>query len=36
MPEELKNVIKLLYCYAREDKSFREELEKHLRPLKRL
>src|SRR5437588_3223438 len=36
MPETSKQEIKLFYCYAREDKALRDELEKHLSSLKRL
>jgi tetratricopeptide (TPR) repeat protein len=36
MPETFKQEIKLFYCYAREDKALRDELEKHLGSLKRL
>jgi len=28
--------VKIFYCYAHEDKALRNELEKHLSPLKRL
>jgi tetratricopeptide (TPR) repeat protein len=35
MPDISKQEIKLFYCYAREDKSMRDELEKHLSNLKR-
>src|SRR6266699_1943266 len=35
MPETYKQEIKLFYCYAREDKALRDELEKHLSNLKR-
>lgn len=35
MPEATKPEIKLFYCYAREDKELRDELEKHLSILKR-
>src|SRR5947207_1104982 len=35
MAEPSKQEIKLFYCYAREDKVLRDELEKHLIPLKR-
>ncbi|HEY0755275.1 MAG TPA: TIR domain-containing protein [Ktedonobacteraceae bacterium] len=35
MPEVAKPEIKLFYCYAREDKELRDELEKHLSGLKR-
>lgn len=35
MSETLKQEIKLFYCYAREDKALRDELEKHLSNLKR-
>jgi len=36
MPDTLKQEIKLFYCYAREDKTLRDDLEKHLSGLKRL
>jgi len=36
MPDTSKQEIKLFYCYAREDKTLRDELEKHLGVLKRL
>jgi len=35
MPDTPKQEIKLFYCYAREDKALRDELEKHLSWLKR-
>ena len=35
MPETSKKEIKLFYCYAREDKALRDQLEKHLAPLRR-
>ncbi len=35
MPETSKQEIKLFYCYAREDKALRDELEIHLSALKR-
>ena len=35
MPEAAKQEIKLFYCYAREDKALRDELELHLSNLKR-
>ena len=36
MPDTAKQEIKLFYCYAREDKAMRDELEKYLSSLKRL
>jgi hypothetical protein len=36
MPDATKQEIILFYCYAREDKALRDELEKHLSSLKRL
>ncbi len=36
MPDTAKQEIKLFYCYAREDKAMRNELEKYLSSLKRL
>jgi hypothetical protein len=36
MAEPSKQEIKLFYCYAREDKALRDELEKYLSSLKRL
>jgi len=36
MAERPKRVIKIFYCYANEDHMLRDELEKHLSPLKRL
>ena len=36
MPDTAKQEIKLFYCYAREDKTMRDELEKYLSSLKRL
>jgi tetratricopeptide (TPR) repeat protein len=36
MPDTSKQEIKLFYCYAREDKTMRDELEKYLSSLKRL
>src|SRR5260370_41726031 len=36
MPDTSNQEIKLCYCYAREDKALRDELEKHLSSLKRL
>ncbi len=36
MPDTPKQEIKLFYCYAREDKAMRDELEKYLSSLKRL
>src|SRR5256885_10086944 len=36
MADTPKQEIELFYCYAREDKALRDELEKHLSPLKRL
>ena len=35
MISEMPSVIKIFYCYAREDEELRNELEKHLKPLKR-
>jgi tetratricopeptide (TPR) repeat protein len=35
MPDTPRQEIKLFYCYARKDKSLRDELEKHLSGLKR-
>jgi len=35
MPDTLKQEIKLFYCYAREDKAMRDELEIHMSGLKR-
>ena len=32
----MTEAIKIFYCYAHEDKAFRDDLEKHLSPLKRL
>jgi len=36
MPDTSRQEIRLFYCYAHEDKSWREELENHLSGLKRL
>lgn len=33
---ETSEPIHIFYCYAHADRSFRDELEKHLSPLKRL
>jgi tetratricopeptide (TPR) repeat protein len=35
MTTEVKKALKLFYCYAREDKALRDELDIHLRSLKR-
>ena len=35
MPTEPAKSLKLFYCYAREDKALRDELDKHLSSLKR-
>lgn len=34
--QKMTEAIKIFYCYAHEDKVFRDDLEKHLSPLKRL
>ena len=35
MTAEPIRAIKIFYCYARKDKALRDELEKHLEPLRR-
>src|SRR5215467_10474614 len=35
MTAESQKIIKIFFCYAHEDKMLRDELEKHLEPLKR-
>src|SRR5260221_2693279 len=35
MPAESTKAFKIFYCYARKDKELRDELEKHLEPLRR-
>jgi hypothetical protein len=35
MPEQPPSTIKVFYCYAREDKEFRDKLETHMAPLRR-
>lgn len=35
-PREEKKAVKVFYCYAHEDKHLRDQLDKHLSPLKRL
>src|SRR5436305_1017966 len=35
MPAEADRPLKLIYCYAREDKGFRDELDRHLSNMKR-